>query len=175
MTEQDAVRAYLNSNLRRKFPEPSLVVAARVSKSVIIRDLSEIVVARIGVTALAIRESVSDRVVVISLNARHSCFTRNLTCSISEWTECTEISKAVKALDSACSCVPEESFEGEIIAVNTPEKADAVRGVLRLENRVLCFGRHKASINYVRPGLDNLILSRFTAAAEAFEQRAPYW
>jgi len=37
----------------------------------------------------------------------------------------------------------EESFESEIVAVDTPEKGDAVRGVLGLKIRVLYFGQHQ--------------------------------
>jgi hypothetical protein len=95
------------------------------------------VIARIGVTALTIRESIADRVIVISLNDWNCCFTHNLTSSIGKWTECAKISKAVKSPDPACSGVLEESFESEIIAVDTSEEGNALRGVLSAEIRVL--------------------------------------
>jgi len=137
VTEQYAAGAYLNSDLGRELPKPVFVVTAGVPKSVIIGEFSEIVVARIGVAALTIRKSVADRVIVISLNDWNRCFTYNLTSSIGKWTECAKISKAVKSPDPARSGVLEESFESEIVAVDTSEEGDALRGVLRLEIRVL--------------------------------------
>jgi hypothetical protein len=137
VTEQYAIRAYLNSDLHRELPQPVSVVVVRVPKSIIIRDFGEIVVARIGVTALTMRKSVADRVVVISLNNWNCCVTHNLTNPIGKWTECAKISKAEKSPDPACSRVLEESFESEIVAVDTPEEPNALRGVLRLEIQAL--------------------------------------
>src|SRR5260370_37718939 len=82
MTEQSAIRDNPDPHLRLKFPQPGFVIVAGVSKSVVVRDPSEIVIARISVTALAIRKSVSDRVIVVSLNDRNSGFTQNLAHSI---------------------------------------------------------------------------------------------
>jgi hypothetical protein len=73
---------------------------------------------------LAIGESVSDRVVIVSLNDRSPCFTQDLANSIGEWTESAEISKTVKVFDPACCRVFQQSFESEIIAVDTTEKCD---------------------------------------------------
>src|SRR5262249_25479743 len=98
------------------------------------------VIARIGVAALTICESVADRVIVISLNDWNCCFTQNLTSSIGKWTECANISETVESPDPTCTRVLKESFESEIVAVDTPEEGDTLRGVLRLEIRVLCFG-----------------------------------
>src|SRR5260370_15214492 len=75
------------------------VCSSDLSKSVVVRDPSEIVIARISVTALAIRKSVSDRVIVVSLNDRNSGFTQNLAHSIRQWAECAEISKTVQVLN----------------------------------------------------------------------------
>ena len=137
MTEQDAPGAYLNSDLGRELPKPFFVVTAGVPKSVIIGEFSEKVVARIGVAALTIRKSVADRVIVVSLYDWNCCFTQNLANSIGKRTECSKISKAIESPDPRRSRVFEESFESEIVAVDTSEEGDALRGVLRLEIRVL--------------------------------------
>src|SRR6516164_10311122 len=100
MTKQNAVWAYPNSSLGRKFPKPGFVFTACMPKSIIVRELSEIVVPRISVTALALRESVSDRVVVISLNNRNPCLAQNVASAVWRWTECAEITEAVESLDS---------------------------------------------------------------------------
>src|SRR5258708_36000398 len=99
MTEQSAIGADPDPNLRLKFPQPDFVVVVGVPKSVVVRDTSEIVLARISVTALAIRKSVSDRVIVVSLNDRNSGFTQTLARSTRQGAECAEISKTVQVLN----------------------------------------------------------------------------
>ena len=143
MTEQYAAGAYLNSDLGRELPKPVFVVTAGVPESVIIGEFSEIVVARVGVAALTIGKSVADRVIVVSLHDWNCCLTQNLANSIGKRTECSKISKAIESPDPGRSRVFEESFESEIVAVDTPEKGDAVRGVLGLKIRVLYFGQHQ--------------------------------
>jgi len=142
MTEQSAVGAYLDPDLRLEFPEPGFVIAACVPKSVVVRDPRKIVVARISITALAIRKSVSDRVVVISLNDRDSCLPQDFTYSIGRWAECTQISKTVKVLNLRRPRIHQESFESEMIAVDTAEQCDALRGGLSLGFQVLPFRWH---------------------------------
>jgi hypothetical protein len=115
-----------------KVPQPGFVIASGVPKSVLVRDPGEIVVARISVTALAIRKSVSDRVVVISLNDRDSGYTQNLAYSIGQGTECAGISKTVQVLNLRHSRILQKSFYSEIIAVDTAKHDDALRGVLSL-------------------------------------------
>src|ERR1700741_965544 len=99
MTEQSAIRPDPDPDLRLKFPEPGFVIVVGVPKSVVVRDPSEMVIARISVTALAIRKSVSDRVIVVSLNDRNSGFTQNLAYSIWQRAECAEIPKTVQVLN----------------------------------------------------------------------------
>ena len=66
MTEQNAIGANPDPDFRLKFPQPGFVMVIGMPKSVVVRDPGEIVIARISVTALAIRKSVSDRVIVVS-------------------------------------------------------------------------------------------------------------
>src|SRR4051794_201137 len=99
MTEQSAIGANPDPNLRLKFPQPAFVVVVGVPKSVVVRDPSEIVIARISVTALAIRKSVSDRVIVVSFNHGNSGFTQNLAYSIRQRAKCTQIPKTVQVLN----------------------------------------------------------------------------
>src|SRR5258708_39774530 len=99
MTEQSAIGADPDPNRRLKSRQPDFVVVVGVPKSVVVRDPSEIVIARISVTALAIRKSVCDRVIVVFLNDRNSGFTQNLAHSIRQRAECTEIPKTVQVLN----------------------------------------------------------------------------
>ena|ERR1700730_5806692 len=110
MTEQNAIGANPDPDFRLKFPQPGFVMVIGVPKSVVVRDPGEIVIARIGVTALAIRKSVSDRVIVVSLNDRNSGFAQNLAHSIRQRAECAEIPETVQVLNLGRSGILQQSF-----------------------------------------------------------------
>src|SRR5258707_14880650 len=110
MTKQNSIGANPVPDFRLKFPQSRLVIVIGVPKSVVVRDPGEIVISRISVTALTVCKSVSDRVIVVSLNVWNSGFAHNLANSMRQRAECAEIPETVQVLNLGRSGILQQSF-----------------------------------------------------------------
>lgn len=104
-------------------------MAVRVPKRVVVRELGKIVVARVGISASAIGESIADRVVVIPLYDRDPRVLQNPADSIGKWAECAKIAEAIEMLDTPLLCIVDEGFQSEVVTIRAAEKTDTLPGV----------------------------------------------
>src|SRR5260221_10247510 len=110
MTKQNTIGANPDPDFRLKFPQPGFVIVIGVPKSVAVRGRDEMVIAGICVTALAVCKSVSDRVIVVSLNDWNSGFAQNLSNSIRQRAEYDKIPETVQVLKLGRSGILQQSF-----------------------------------------------------------------
>ena len=68
VTKQDAIASQLNVPLHRQIAQPCTIGEAGVPEGVLVADAGEMIIARVGVAALAIGQVVGNGVVVIALN-----------------------------------------------------------------------------------------------------------
>ena len=87
VAKQQAILAQRHAALRRQILQPSAMDGARVGKCVSVAEPREVIVARIGVAALAIGAIVADRVVVVALNALHIVFAQQREDAVGMRTE----------------------------------------------------------------------------------------
>src|SRR5262249_2926764 len=99
MAHKDSIIAQQNSPLLRQCPHPVSVSRPGVDKRVGVAEPCEMVVARIGVAALAIGEGIADRVVVISLYTLDVVVAEQRKDAVGTWTERAQISKAENVID----------------------------------------------------------------------------
>src|SRR5262249_24690119 len=127
----------LHTSLLRQLPHPGAVGRAGVFQGVLIANLCEMVVAWIGVAALAVGEIVADGMIGISLNALHAVFVKQGKDAVRMRAESTEIAEAIDGVHAAPANVPEGGVQGQVIAVHAPEDGDPLRhrGSLRSDSR----------------------------------------
>src|SRR5581483_11162223 len=68
VAQQQPIAAQLKAQLLRQFSHPRPIGGTGVVKRVRIADAREVIITRIRVAALAIRQLAADRVIVVSLN-----------------------------------------------------------------------------------------------------------
>ena len=71
MACQHTERTEFDAPLRRQGPHPGPMVFVRMRQGVVVAELGEVIVSRVGVAALAIGKGVADRLVVVALDRDH--------------------------------------------------------------------------------------------------------
>jgi hypothetical protein len=104
-------------------------MAVRVPKRVVVRELGKIVVARVGVAASAIGESIADRVVVIPLYDWNPRVLQNPADSIGKGAKRAKIAEAIEMLDTPLHCIVEKGFQSKVVTIHAAEKTDTLPGV----------------------------------------------
>ena len=96
-------------------------------KGVIVTDPSKMVVARVGVTALAIGQIITDRMVVIALDALDVSFTEQRHDPVRMWTEGAQVAEAEASIHAAPANVAQGRAQGKIVAVNPAKDGDTAK------------------------------------------------
>ncbi len=130
VAQQQAMRAEFEASRFWEGAHPGAVVGIGVAESVVVANLGEMVVARVGVAALAIVEFVADRVVVVALNADDIVVAQQFKAAIRVGAKAAEITQAVNVINATLARVVERGRQGEVIAINPAEAGDAVRGAV---------------------------------------------
>ena len=110
------------------------------AQRVLVADLREVVVAGVGVAALAVVQLVADRVVVVALDAVNIVVAQQLQAAIRIGAETAKVAQAIDRVDAASARVVDCGFQSEMIAVDAAETGDSllvghaviVRGAIRL-------------------------------------------
>ncbi len=121
MDEKHALGAPFESERGRQLTHPLAVGGIGRSQRVIVADLGEVVVARIGVATLAIVQAVADGVVVVALNTRNPFGSKNLQAPIGVRAKTAEVSQAVNRFDSARPGIEDRSRQCQMVAVDAAE------------------------------------------------------
>ena len=83
------------------------------------------VVARVGVAALAVGQAVADRMVIVALDALYAPVDEEWKDPIGMGPEGAEIAQAVASLDVSAPSVVQGGGEGQVIAVDAANDGDA--------------------------------------------------
>jgi len=103
------------------------MIGVGVAKGVLVADLCKMIVARVGVAALAIVKLVADRVVVVALDADDVAVAQEFEAAIRTGAKAAKIAKAVNGVDAPLPSVVERGREGEVVAIDAAEAGDALR------------------------------------------------
>ena len=124
VAKQHTRAVHLEADLRWQLPHPVTVCLTRIFVRVLITDLSELVVARIGVAALTVLKVIADAVVVVSLDARDVVLIEQGEDAIRVRPEGSQIAQAVQPLGTARGRVSNRRFEGEVVVVDAAKESD---------------------------------------------------
>ena len=128
VAKQQAAGAEVDASRLGQRTHPYTVLRVSMAKSVLVTDLSKMVVARVGIAALAVVELVADRVVIVALDADDVVLAQEFEASIRPGAKATEVAQAVHGVDAPLARVVDGGGQGEVIAVNAAEAGDALRG-----------------------------------------------
>jgi hypothetical protein len=126
VAEQKPVSSQFQPPLRRQTPHPLAVRGTGVLEGVSVADRREVIVARVGVAALAVGEARADRVVVVALNAEDAVIAEQGEDAVRVRPERPEVAQAVDRVNSSPADVVQGRGEGEVIAVDAAEDGDAL-------------------------------------------------
>ncbi len=124
VTEEDPFSTHRKPVELGKLSQPFPVWRGGLLKRVLITDSGVVIISRVGVAALAIRKSVSDAVVVVSLHDLDAVVPEEIDGSVRLRAEGTKVAKAIHRVGGSVPSVLEGSAEGNMIAVDAPEKGD---------------------------------------------------
>ncbi len=83
------------------------------------------VVARIGVAALAIRQPIADGVIVIPLDAQHAVVAEERKHAVGMGPEGTKVAQAENGIDAPRLDTGQGHFQGQVIVVDAAQDGDA--------------------------------------------------
>ena len=87
--------------------------SASMLKRIIIADLGEVVVAEIGVAALAIVQLVTNRIVVVALDANNAFIAQQIQTAVGLWSEAAKIAQAVDRIDAPMSSIADRDCQSQ--------------------------------------------------------------
>ena len=104
------------------------MVGVGVAERVLVADLSKMIIARVGVAALAVVELVANRVVVVALDADDVVIAQEFEAAIRTRAKAAEVAEAIHGVNTPLTRIVDGSGQGEVIAINAAEAGDAVGG-----------------------------------------------
>jgi hypothetical protein len=96
-------------------------------QSVLVTDSSKMIVPGIGVAALAVGEVISDRVVVVALNASNVSFLKQWKNSVRMRAKGAQVAQTKASIHPAVPHVPQGGLQSEIVAVNPAKNRNAAK------------------------------------------------
>src|SRR5262249_4792749 len=133
MTHQPAIATKLDTPLWRQRPQPGPVRRTGVRVGVLVTAAGKVVVARVGVAALAIVPIIRQRVVVVTLEALDPAVPQKRVNTVRMRAESAEVAQTIDGVDAAFPHGAQRCFQSEIVVVDPPEDGDALhRYPLRL-------------------------------------------
>ena len=111
---------------RGKCAHPRSMLWIGMVEGVLVADLGEMIVACVGVAALAIVQFVADGVVVVALETNDLLLTEQLEAPIGTGPETAEIAKAVDRIHASLPRIVDRGRQGQMIAVNATETRNAL-------------------------------------------------
>lgn len=82
-------------------PQPTTILDRSVLECVIVADLCKVVIARIGVSTLAVLKLISNGMIVVPLNAVHIGLLEQWEYAIGIGAEGTQVTEAIDGIDTA--------------------------------------------------------------------------
>jgi len=104
------------------------VVGIGAEERVLVTDLGKVIVAWVGVAALAVVELVADRVVVVALDAKDFVFAQEFETAVRARAKATEVAQAVDRVDVALLRILQRNRQSKVIAINASETGDTMGG-----------------------------------------------
>ena len=118
MAEQATQGTDFHAQLWWQLTQEPTVFNGGIVKRVIVADLCKVIVTFIGVAALAVVEFVADRIVIVSLQARHPVFCEQGKHPIRVGAERTHVAQAKDLVCATLGNVTQCLGQREVIAVN---------------------------------------------------------
>ena len=118
MAEQDSQGTDFHAQLWWQLTQEPTVFNGGIVKRVIVADLCKVIVTFIGVAALAVVEFVADRIVIVSLQARHPVFCEQGKHPIRMGAERTHVAQTKDLVYATLGNITQCLGQREVIAVN---------------------------------------------------------
>ena len=124
VTEQEAETIDFKTNFGRESTQPRAMLVTGVGQCVVIAELREMIVLRIGVAALAIIEPVTDAVIVVPLHDFNLVLANYFASPIGMRAERAEVAEAKHPLCPALLRIRNSRFECDVVVVDAAKECE---------------------------------------------------
>jgi len=125
VTHEEAVRPERDAQVARQRRQPRAILGRRMRDRVGVADAREVVVARVGVTAVAVGGGRRDRLVVVAPHDAHAVGAQQREHAIGVRTEAAEVAEAKDGVGVAPARVGQDGGERLGVRVHAAEDRDA--------------------------------------------------